>query len=178
MWQRAAAGTLNGGEVVERRTAPKTSKAKQGSVHGGHGVHGVHGGSGNASLHHTAVAPASPAAPAAQAMRAMAPAAAPSSSFVPSHCEAPSFEGFEGNGANGANGAWQAPPTTNSERACRDPGRNWAQSFPWDASVNAALPKFGVPAFRPQQREAINACLAGKDVFVRMPTGGDIDCFH
>ncbi|CAL1155990.1 unnamed protein product [Cladocopium goreaui] len=102
----------------------------------------------------------------------MAPAAAPSSSFVPSHCEAPSFEGFEGNGANGANGAWQAPPTTNSERACRDPGRNWAQSFPWDASVNAALPKFGVPAFRPQQREAINACLAGKDVFVRMPTGG------
>lgn len=65
------------------------------------------------------------------------------------------------------------PPNANSRPA--SDLRDWAQSFPWDQEVNEALPKFGVPAFRPQQREAINACLAGKDVFVRMPTGGDLN---
>ncbi|CAJ1392276.1 unnamed protein product [Effrenium voratum] len=67
-------------------------------------------------------------------------------------------------------GAWQAPPPVAPEQ--RAPSSNWAQGFEWDGPVAAALQRFGVPGFRPQQREAINACLAGKDVFVRMPTGG------
>ena len=78
------------------------------------------------------------------------------------------------------NSVWCMPPpsTTPSPNTNSRPARDlrdWAQSFPWDQEVNEALPKFGVPAFRPQQREAINACLAGKDVFVRMPTGGDLN---
>lgn len=31
--------------------------------------------------------------------------------------------------------------------------------------------KFGHSTFRPLQREVINACLAGKDVFAVLPTG-------
>ena len=54
--------------------------------------------------------------------------------------------------------------------------KGWAGGFPWDAEVERArAERFGVPSFRPQQREAINACLDGRDVFVRMPTGGDGD---
>src|SRR5207253_11249328 len=31
---------------------------------------------------------------------------------------------------------------------------------------------FGIPSFRPMQREAIEAVLAGRDTLVVMPTGG------
>ena len=36
--------------------------------------------------------------------------------------------------------------------------------------VNARV--FGNPCFRPQQREVVEAVLAGSNVFVLMPTGG------
>jgi len=51
---------------------------------------------------------------------------------------------------------------------------DWAAaSFPWSAQVGDLLRTvFKLAAFRPPQAEIINATLAGRDVFVVMPTGG------
>lgn len=49
------------------------------------------------------------------------------------------------------------------------PGRK----FPWSLKLAMENRKvFGNPGFRQNQREAMNAALSGKDVFVLMPTGG------
>lgn len=54
--------------------------------------------------------------------------------------------------------------------------KRWDKTFDWSAEMQQALEgNFGTKTFRANQRQAINASLAGKDVFVLMPTGGGID---
>ncbi|MCQ2819041.1 MAG: RecQ family ATP-dependent DNA helicase, partial [archaeon] len=49
----------------------------------------------------------------------------------------------------------------------------WQGEFEWDEDVDMAnVSIFGYHTFRPNQREIINANLAGRDIFVCMPTGG------
>lgn len=50
---------------------------------------------------------------------------------------------------------------------------DWIGSkFPWDAALSRALcDVFGISSFRPLQREALNACLSGRDVMAVLPTG-------
>lgn len=49
----------------------------------------------------------------------------------------------------------------------------WSGAFPWSARMMDGNRKiFGNSSFRLNQREAMNATMAGRDVFVLMPTGG------
>ncbi|TID14378.1 family helicase [Venturia nashicola] len=60
-------------------------------------------------------------------------------------------------------------PTKKPSAAQTAPG----MQFPWSQDVKAVLRDvFGLRGFRPNQLEAINATLSGKDTFVLMPTGG------
>ncbi|KAL4440297.1 hypothetical protein ABPG75_003298 [Micractinium tetrahymenae] len=55
----------------------------------------------------------------------------------------------------------------------RAPRRDWQGAFEWDARVAQLLGAvFGLPSFRPLQREVINATLQGRDVLCLMPSGG------
>ncbi|PSC67654.1 mediator of RNA polymerase II transcription subunit 34 isoform X1 [Micractinium conductrix] len=55
----------------------------------------------------------------------------------------------------------------------RAPRADWQGSFEWDARVAQLLRSvFGLAAFRPLQREVINATLQGRDVLCLMPSGG------
>eukprot|EP00178_Gracilaria_changii_P023223 TRINITY_DN703_c0_g1_i1.p1 TRINITY_DN703_c0_g1~~TRINITY_DN703_c0_g1_i1.p1 ORF type:complete len:1340 (-),score=170.78 TRINITY_DN703_c0_g1_i1:1572-5591(-) len=60
-----------------------------------------------------------------------------------------------------------------NDRAALEWRDDGGRKFPWSlqlAMENRSV--FGNPGFRPNQREAMNAALSGKDVFVLMPTGG------
>eukprot|EP00850_Spirogloea_muscicola_P001648 SM000006S19413 [mRNA] locus=s6:620903:626921:+ [translate_table: standard] len=62
-----------------------------------------------------------------------------------------------------------AAATSKQEPASAD----LAGAFPWDADVERIRKDlFGISAFRPHQREIINAVLDKRDVFVIMPAGG------
>ncbi len=51
--------------------------------------------------------------------------------------------------------------------------KRWDATFPWSDELKSVLARnFGTKTFRANQKQAINASLAGKDVFVLMPTGG------
>eukprot|EP00850_Spirogloea_muscicola_P005375 SM000024S07837 [mRNA] locus=s24:828308:834278:+ [translate_table: standard] len=69
-----------------------------------------------------------------------------------------------------------APPrkATAAAAAKQEPASaDLAGAFPWDADVERARKDlFGISAFRPHQREIINAVLDKRDVFVIMPAGG------
>ena len=56
----------------------------------------------------------------------------------------------------------------------RAPRADWAQgTFPWDSEVASFLRSpFRLAAWRPLQREVINATLQGRDVVCLMPSGG------
>jgi superfamily II DNA helicase RecQ len=48
-----------------------------------------------------------------------------------------------------------------------------SEEFPWAADLKKIMhERFGLRAFRKNQKEVINATLCSKDVFVLMPTGG------
>ena len=51
--------------------------------------------------------------------------------------------------------------------------KRWDKRFEWSVEMQNVLERnFGTKSFRANQQQAINASLAGKDVFVLMPTGG------
>ncbi|KAH3903529.1 ATP-dependent DNA helicase SGS1 SCDLUD_001170 [Saccharomycodes ludwigii] len=53
------------------------------------------------------------------------------------------------------------------------PNKAIRKTYPWSNEVEARLQQiFHLNGFRPNQLEAVNAVLDGKDVFVLMPTGG------
>ncbi|CAL1386678.1 unnamed protein product [Linum trigynum] len=59
----------------------------------------------------------------------------------------------------------QGCPSTTSE--------NWSGPFQWDSEADdVRLNVFGIPSYRANQREIINAVMSGKDVLVIMAAGG------
>lgn len=70
--------------------------------------------------------------------------------------------------------------TLNSKTQLSSPVKNvgensvWSKTdFEWSSAINTALAQtFGFHNWRGNQREVINATMAGKDVFLTMPTGG------
>ena len=63
---------------------------------------------------------------------------------------------------------------TDAGGAASTSGRvQWADRFAWEAHMRkVAVDKFAIREFRPAQREALNATIAGADVLAVLPSGG------
>ncbi|KAL3598852.1 hypothetical protein D5086_006770 [Populus alba] len=72
--------------------------------------------------------------------------------------------------------AYKASGTGNSanENASRSSSlEDWSGSFEWDSQADdARLNIFGIPSYRQNQKEIINAIMSGRDVLVIMAAGG------
>lgn len=59
------------------------------------------------------------------------------------------------------------------QQEARAPKADWQGSFEWDTRALQVLDStFHLQAFRPLQREVINATMQGRDVLCLMPSGG------
>lgn len=91
-----------------------------------------------------------------------------------------SIEGADEGGAGGDPGAWSAPddgwaadPAPDRAPAVRAPTGPALPRQPLDGvTPESLLPLLELQAFRPGQREAVQAALDGRDSLVVMPTGG------
>ncbi|KAL5724648.1 DNA helicase [Ranunculus cassubicifolius] len=62
--------------------------------------------------------------------------------------------------------------STSSKPSCSS-NENWSASFGWDSQADdIRFNVFGIPSYRPNQRQIVNAVMSGKDVLVIMAAGG------